>query len=156
MQHYSREQKKTWKTAIRSKNKWNWKWGQGLVFNFLHKVDWSKFIAVNGATAHPHTEPDGTTYNMGNSYTPKGRSGTCLPWPNSAGHSALCADRSILQHHPSAWRQTGGGGNPGGSLCAVLHTLLREDQALLLPQLWWVSVLLILNDSFLTKKNIFN
>ncbi|XP_072314811.1 carotenoid-cleaving dioxygenase, mitochondrial-like [Eucyclogobius newberryi] len=51
--------------------------------NFMHKVDpetletvkkvdWSKFIAVNGATAHPHTEPDGTTYNMGNSYTPKG------------------------------------------------------------------------------------
>ncbi|KAM3615720.1 uncharacterized protein V6R79_006663 [Siganus canaliculatus] len=36
------------------------------------KVDWSKFIAVNGATAHPHTEADGTTYNMGNSYTPKG------------------------------------------------------------------------------------
>ncbi|KAM6933561.1 carotenoid-cleaving dioxygenase, mitochondrial-like [Xenentodon cancila] len=36
------------------------------------KVDWTKFIAVNGATAHPHTEPDGTTYNMGNSYTPKG------------------------------------------------------------------------------------
>ncbi|NXX47066.1 BCDO2 oxygenase, partial [Tricholaema leucomelas] len=32
------------------------------------KVDWSKFVAVNGATAHPHYEPDGTTYNMGNSY----------------------------------------------------------------------------------------
>ncbi|XP_036393701.1 beta,beta-carotene 9',10'-oxygenase-like [Megalops cyprinoides] len=51
--------------------------------NFMHrvdpetletkeKVDWGKFIAVNGATAHPHTEPDGTTYNMGNSYTGKG------------------------------------------------------------------------------------
>ncbi|KAG7282268.1 hypothetical protein CRUP_033795 [Coryphaenoides rupestris] len=50
--------------------------------NFMHKVDletlettkkvdWSKFIAVNGATAHPHNEPDGTTYNMGNSYTSK-------------------------------------------------------------------------------------
>ncbi|KAM7413682.1 hypothetical protein PAMA_020862 [Pampus argenteus] len=36
------------------------------------KVDWSKFIAVNGATAHPHTDPDGTAYNMGNSYTTKG------------------------------------------------------------------------------------
>ncbi|XP_037010892.2 carotenoid-cleaving dioxygenase, mitochondrial isoform X2 [Artibeus jamaicensis] len=32
------------------------------------KVDWSKFIAVNGATAHPHYDPDGTTYNMGNSH----------------------------------------------------------------------------------------
>lgn len=38
----------------------------------VNKVDWSKFIAVNGATAHPHTEPDGTTYNMGNSYSSKG------------------------------------------------------------------------------------
>uniref|UniRef100_A0A8C5EKA9 Carotenoid-cleaving dioxygenase, mitochondrial n=1 Tax=Gouania willdenowi TaxID=441366 RepID=A0A8C5EKA9_GOUWI len=38
----------------------------------LEKVDWSKFIAVNGATAHPHYDPDGTTYNMGNSYGSKG------------------------------------------------------------------------------------
>ncbi|XP_034034981.1 beta,beta-carotene 9',10'-oxygenase [Thalassophryne amazonica] len=38
----------------------------------LGKVDWSKFIAVNGATAHPHYDPDGTTYNMGNSYGSKG------------------------------------------------------------------------------------
>ncbi|XP_038520801.1 carotenoid-cleaving dioxygenase, mitochondrial isoform X4 [Canis lupus baileyi] len=36
------------------------------------KVDWSKFIAVNGATAHPHYDPDGTAYNMGNSYGPHG------------------------------------------------------------------------------------
>lgn len=51
--------------------------------NFMHrldpetleskqKVDWSKFIAVNGATAHPHIDPDGTAYNMGNSYSKKG------------------------------------------------------------------------------------
>ncbi|POI28935.1 hypothetical protein CIB84_007315, partial [Bambusicola thoracicus] len=32
------------------------------------KVDWTKFVAVNGATAHPHYAPDGTAYNMGNSY----------------------------------------------------------------------------------------
>uniref|UniRef100_H0YPV0 Carotenoid-cleaving dioxygenase, mitochondrial n=1 Tax=Taeniopygia guttata TaxID=59729 RepID=H0YPV0_TAEGU len=38
------------------------------------KVDWSKFIAVNGATAHPHYESDGTTYNMGNSYGKHGSS----------------------------------------------------------------------------------
>uniref|UniRef100_A0A7N8XF00 Carotenoid-cleaving dioxygenase, mitochondrial n=1 Tax=Mastacembelus armatus TaxID=205130 RepID=A0A7N8XF00_9TELE len=38
----------------------------------LEKVDWSKFIAVNGATAHPHYDHDGTTYNMGNSYGSKG------------------------------------------------------------------------------------
>lgn len=36
-------------------------------------MDWSKFIAVNGATAHPHYDPDGTSYNMGNSYGHKGQ-----------------------------------------------------------------------------------
>ncbi|XP_056400753.1 carotenoid-cleaving dioxygenase, mitochondrial-like isoform X1 [Hyla sarda] len=36
------------------------------------KVDWSKYIAVNGATAHPHYDPDGTVYNMGNSYGKQG------------------------------------------------------------------------------------
>ncbi|XP_007494883.2 carotenoid-cleaving dioxygenase, mitochondrial [Monodelphis domestica] len=36
------------------------------------KVDWGEFIAVNGATAHPHYDPDGTAYNMGNSYGPHG------------------------------------------------------------------------------------
>ncbi|KAM5142364.1 carotenoid-cleaving dioxygenase, mitochondrial-like [Mantella aurantiaca] len=51
--------------------------------NVMHKVDpvtlkteevnWMKYIAVNGATAHPHYDPDGTTYNMGNSY---GKHGT--------------------------------------------------------------------------------
>ncbi|KAM8927666.1 carotenoid-cleaving dioxygenase, mitochondrial-like [Pelodytes ibericus] len=40
----------------------------------LEKVDWSQFIAVNGATAHAHYDPDGTAYNMGNSY---GKQGTC-------------------------------------------------------------------------------
>ncbi|KAG7250281.1 hypothetical protein CRUP_010459, partial [Coryphaenoides rupestris] len=37
-------------------------------------VDWSKFVAVNGATAHPHYDPDGTAYNMGNSYGSKAMS----------------------------------------------------------------------------------
>ncbi|XP_072281947.1 carotenoid-cleaving dioxygenase, mitochondrial-like isoform X2 [Pyxicephalus adspersus] len=37
------------------------------------EVNWTKFIAVNGATAHPHYDPCGTTYNMGNSY---GKHGT--------------------------------------------------------------------------------
>ncbi|XP_039206479.1 beta,beta-carotene 9',10'-oxygenase isoform X1 [Crotalus tigris] len=32
------------------------------------KVNWKKYVAVNGATAHPHYDPDGTVYNMGNSY----------------------------------------------------------------------------------------
>lgn len=36
------------------------------------KVDWSKFIAINAATAHPHYDREGATYNMGNSYGLKG------------------------------------------------------------------------------------
>ncbi|XP_068167104.1 beta-carotene 15, 15-dioxygenase 2, like [Antennarius striatus] len=36
------------------------------------KVDWSQYIAVNSATAHPHYDRNGASYNMGNSY---GRSG---------------------------------------------------------------------------------
>lgn len=48
------------------------------------QVDWSKFIAVNGATAHPHYDPDGTTYNMGNSY---GRRGLFL---ESSVHTKVC------------------------------------------------------------------
>uniref|UniRef100_A0A665UAQ5 Carotenoid-cleaving dioxygenase, mitochondrial n=1 Tax=Echeneis naucrates TaxID=173247 RepID=A0A665UAQ5_ECHNA len=52
--------------------------------NFMHRVNpettthnhhpslQHKFIAVNGATAHPHYDPDGTTYNVGNSYGSKG------------------------------------------------------------------------------------
>ena len=31
-------------------------------------MDITKFVAVNMATAHPHFEPDGTVYNMGNSF----------------------------------------------------------------------------------------
>ncbi|XP_051934902.1 beta-carotene oxygenase 2b [Hippocampus zosterae] len=36
------------------------------------KVNWRDFIAVNSATAHPHVDVDGTTYNMGNSFSHKG------------------------------------------------------------------------------------
>uniref|UniRef100_A0A8C7G9M7 Beta-carotene 15, 15-dioxygenase 2, like n=1 Tax=Oncorhynchus kisutch TaxID=8019 RepID=A0A8C7G9M7_ONCKI len=32
------------------------------------KVDWSEYIAVNSATAHPHYDREGASYNMGNSY----------------------------------------------------------------------------------------
>lgn len=32
------------------------------------QVDWSQYVAVNSATAHPHYDREGATYNMGNSY----------------------------------------------------------------------------------------
>ncbi|XP_038548670.1 beta,beta-carotene 9',10'-oxygenase-like [Micropterus salmoides] len=73
------------------------------------KVDWSKFIAVNGATAHPHTEPDGTTYNMGNSYTPTGAYYNIIrvpPTKKTAGETlegatVLCSIPSVDKTKPS-------------------------------------------------------
>ncbi|KAM8903763.1 carotenoid-cleaving dioxygenase, mitochondrial-like [Spinachia spinachia] len=73
------------------------------------KVDWSKFIAVNGATAHPHTEPDGTTYNMGNSYSHKGASYNIIKVPHTKataedtleGVSVLCSIPSSDKSKPS-------------------------------------------------------
>ncbi|MCJ8748617.1 hypothetical protein PDJAM_G00166920 [Pangasius djambal] len=50
------------------------------------KVDWSKFIAVNGATAHPHIDPDGTVYNMGNSYNSKGAFYNIIRVPSKKDH----------------------------------------------------------------------
>lgn len=35
------------------------------------KTNLGKYIAVNTATAHPHVDPDGTVYNMGNFYAGK-------------------------------------------------------------------------------------
>nr|XP_020648833.1 beta,beta-carotene 9',10'-oxygenase isoform X1 [Pogona vitticeps]XP_020648839.1 beta,beta-carotene 9',10'-oxygenase isoform X1 [Pogona vitticeps] len=52
------------------------------------KVNWEKYIAVNGATAHPHYDPDGTAYNMGNSYGKHGSNYNiiCVP-PQTPGSS---------------------------------------------------------------------
>ncbi|KAI4900050.1 hypothetical protein NFI96_028263, partial [Prochilodus magdalenae] len=36
------------------------------------KVDWSQYIAVNAATAHPHYDREGAAYNLGNSYGRQG------------------------------------------------------------------------------------
>ncbi|XP_076147321.1 beta-carotene oxygenase 2b [Alosa pseudoharengus] len=88
--------------------------------NFMHKVnpetlqatekvDWSKFIAVNGATAHPHMDPDGTTYNMGNSYSAKGAfyNIICVPPEKSTpsdtleGARVICSIPSVDKSKPS-------------------------------------------------------
>ncbi|KAM9391492.1 beta-carotene 15, 15-dioxygenase 2, like [Pholidichthys leucotaenia] len=36
------------------------------------RVDWSQYVAVNSASAHPHYDREGATYNMGNSYSRNG------------------------------------------------------------------------------------
>ncbi|XP_034025908.1 beta-carotene 15, 15-dioxygenase 2, like [Thalassophryne amazonica] len=60
------------------------------------KVDWSQYIAVNSATAHPHYDREGATYNMGNSYN---RSGFLyniirVPPPEATGAAEDAADLS--------------------------------------------------------------
>ncbi|KAM9729680.1 carotenoid-cleaving dioxygenase, mitochondrial-like [Menidia menidia] len=75
----------------------------------LEKVDWSKFIAVNGATAHPHYDPDGTTYNMGNSYGSKGALYNIIRVPPEKtdskdtlqGAQVLCSIAPANKSHPS-------------------------------------------------------
>ncbi|XP_077571311.1 beta-carotene 15, 15-dioxygenase 2, like [Stigmatopora nigra] len=58
------------------------------------KVDWSQYIAINAATAHPHYDRQGATYNMGNSY---GKGGFFyniirVPPPQETGAREDCAD----------------------------------------------------------------
>ncbi|XP_020501854.2 carotenoid-cleaving dioxygenase, mitochondrial [Labrus bergylta] len=75
----------------------------------VEKVDWSKFIAVNGATAHPHSDPDGTTYNMGNSYGSKGALYNIIRVPPEKkdatdtlqGAKVLCSIVPADKSHPS-------------------------------------------------------
>lgn len=35
---------------------------------YLCQVDLCKYLSVNGVTAHPHTDADGTVYNIGNCF----------------------------------------------------------------------------------------
>uniref|UniRef100_A0A673K989 Beta,beta-carotene 9',10'-oxygenase-like n=1 Tax=Sinocyclocheilus rhinocerous TaxID=307959 RepID=A0A673K989_9TELE len=69
----------------------------------------SKFVAVNGATAHPHVDPDGSTYNMGNSYTRKGAFYNIIMVPSKKanpndtleGASVVCSIPSEDKSKPS-------------------------------------------------------
>ncbi|XP_029956272.1 beta,beta-carotene 9',10'-oxygenase-like [Salarias fasciatus] len=75
----------------------------------VEKVDWSKFIAVNGTTAHPHYDPDGTSFNMGNSYGSKGALYNIIRVPPEKtdgkdtlqGAKILCSIVPANKSHPS-------------------------------------------------------
>ncbi|XP_064490650.1 carotenoid-cleaving dioxygenase, mitochondrial isoform X2 [Pseudopipra pipra] len=79
------------------------------------KVDWSQFIAVNGATAHPHYESDGTTYNMGNSYGKHGSSYNIIRVPPQSsgctdtleGAKVLCSIPPMDRAKPSYYHSFG-------------------------------------------------
>ncbi|XP_004605105.2 carotenoid-cleaving dioxygenase, mitochondrial [Sorex araneus] len=79
------------------------------------KVEWSKFIAVNGATAHPHYDPDGTAYNMGNSYGPHGSCYNVIRIPPEkvdlgeqlCGAQVICSFASEERMKPSYYHSFG-------------------------------------------------
>ncbi|XP_072289252.1 beta-carotene 15, 15-dioxygenase 2, like [Eucyclogobius newberryi] len=60
------------------------------------KVDWTQFIAVNSATAHPHYDQEGASYNMGNSYGKQGFFYNIIrvPPPDETAAKTDCADLS--------------------------------------------------------------
>ncbi|KAM6044866.1 carotenoid-cleaving dioxygenase, mitochondrial isoform 1-T1 [Theristicus caerulescens] len=79
------------------------------------KVDWSKFVAVNGATAHPHYGSDGTTYNMGNSYGKHGSRYNIIQVPPQKsnrsdtleGAKVLCSIAPMDKTKPSYYHSFG-------------------------------------------------
>uniref|UniRef100_A0A8C5JVE9 Carotenoid-cleaving dioxygenase, mitochondrial n=1 Tax=Jaculus jaculus TaxID=51337 RepID=A0A8C5JVE9_JACJA len=79
------------------------------------KVDWSKFIAVNGATAHPHYDPDGAAYNMGNTYGPRGSCYNVIrvppekegPGETIHGAQVICSIVSTEKMRPSYYHSFG-------------------------------------------------
>ncbi|XP_069598640.1 carotenoid-cleaving dioxygenase, mitochondrial-like [Ranitomeya imitator] len=79
------------------------------------KVDLSKYIAVNGATAHPHYDPDGTAYNMGNSYGKQGTFYNIIKVPAQEsededalyGAKVICSIPASDNFHPSYYHSFG-------------------------------------------------
>ncbi|XP_068211309.1 carotenoid-cleaving dioxygenase, mitochondrial-like [Palaemon carinicauda] len=69
----------------------------------------NNYIAVNQATAHPHVDPDGTVYNMGNSYDGKnGPSYNILKFPppkDVDGHRVSSFEQAeIVASIPCQWK----------------------------------------------------
>lgn len=64
----------------------------------------------------------------------------CVWWSLVKIHICICAERSVLQHHPSATDQANTRRNPGGNHRAVHYSLSGQDQTILLPQLRWAEV----------------
>lgn len=57
---YGRSQYNLGRHKLWSSNTW--------LLCYVPQVDVSKYVSVNGVTAHPHIENDGTVYNIGNCF----------------------------------------------------------------------------------------
>lgn len=79
------------------------------------EVNWMKYIAVNGATAHPHYDPCGTTYNMGNSYGKHGTFYNIIKVPAQEsedeeilqGAEVVCSIPAVDKWNPSYYHSFG-------------------------------------------------
>ncbi|XP_061608841.1 carotenoid-cleaving dioxygenase, mitochondrial-like [Phyllopteryx taeniolatus] len=69
----------------------------------LEQVDWSTFVAVNAASAHPHYDPDGTSFNIGNSYGRKGATYNiiCVPPEKSNAEDTLQGAKILCSIEPA-------------------------------------------------------
>uniref|UniRef100_A0A8C4ZN65 Beta-carotene 15, 15-dioxygenase 2, like n=1 Tax=Gadus morhua TaxID=8049 RepID=A0A8C4ZN65_GADMO len=65
------------------------------------KVDWTQYVAVNSATAHPHYGRDGATYNMGNSYGKSGKSVCLSDVADLYGAKVICSIPASEPRRPS-------------------------------------------------------
>ncbi|XP_076318574.1 carotenoid-cleaving dioxygenase, mitochondrial-like isoform X2 [Tachypleus tridentatus] len=94
--------------------------------NFIHRVDpetlettgridLSKYLAVNSATAHPHTDMDGTQYNMGNGFKLSGPTYNVLKIPPASDEgdnpfhkgSIMCSIPARYRFYPSYYHSFG-------------------------------------------------
>uniref|UniRef100_A0A673GQS8 Beta-carotene 15, 15-dioxygenase 2, like n=1 Tax=Sinocyclocheilus rhinocerous TaxID=307959 RepID=A0A673GQS8_9TELE len=66
------------------------------------KVDWSKNIAINAATAHPHHDREGATYNLGNSYGRRGVMPHLFPAGEGKNDAADLSGAEILCSIPAS------------------------------------------------------
>ncbi|XP_077448039.1 carotenoid-cleaving dioxygenase, mitochondrial-like isoform X1 [Stigmatopora argus] len=75
----------------------------------MEQVDWRKFVAVNTASAHPHYDPDGTSFNVGNSFGMKGAMYNIIcippekldPKDTLKGAKVLCSVSPVNKIQPS-------------------------------------------------------
>ncbi|CAL8248723.1 unnamed protein product [Merluccius merluccius] len=68
------------------------------------KVDWTQYIAVSSATAHPHYDREGATYNMGNSYGKSGgeeENGAKKDAADLSGAKVICSIAASEPRKPS-------------------------------------------------------
>ena len=68
------------------------------MFPYFSQIKLSKHVAVNTATAHPHYELDGTTYNLGTSFKLGAYYNIIKIHPDSTneGWSDVCTHRNEL------------------------------------------------------------